>query len=68
MFASCTDSNEFWLSIVEKAFAKLHGSYEALGGGHALEAFVDLTGGIAEKIEIRPGNPSDISVGLRIPE
>ena len=41
--------------MVEKAYAKLHGSYEALVGGHALEAFVDLTGGIAETIQVSSG-------------
>ncbi|XP_049788597.1 calpain-9-like [Schistocerca nitens] len=29
---------------------RLHGSYESLAGGHALEALVDLTGGVAEKL------------------
>lgn len=41
--------------MVEKAYAKLHGSYEALIGGHALEAFVDLTGGMAERMQISKG-------------
>lgn len=57
LFGSCIVENEFWLALVEKAYAKLHGSYEALIGGHALEAFVDLTGGIAETIKISPGDP-----------
>lgn len=47
--------------MVEKAYAKLHGSYEGLGGGHALEAFVDLTGGIAERIRIVPGDYSTLN-------
>ncbi|KAK6625532.1 hypothetical protein RUM43_005831 [Polyplax serrata] len=54
IFGSCINENEFWLALVEKAYAKLHGSYEALIGGHALEAFVDLTGGIAETVRISP--------------
>ncbi|XP_069686510.1 calpain-A-like [Periplaneta americana] len=54
LYASCTDSNEFWVAFVEKAYAKLHGSYEALAGGHAIEAFVDLTGGLAEQLDITP--------------
>lgn len=33
----------------KKPTRKLHGSYEALIGGHALEAFVDLTGGHSRK-------------------
>ncbi len=46
------DDNEFWCSLIEKAYAKWYGSYQALTSGLASEAAVDLTGGIPEKIDL----------------
>jgi len=40
---------------LEKAYAKLHGSYEALEGGLVQDALVDLTGGAGEEIDMRSG-------------
>lgn len=48
IYARCTNNNEFWVPLLEKAYAKLHSSYEALVGGQAKDALVDLTGGLAE--------------------
>ncbi|KPM36322.1 hypothetical protein AK830_g10250 [Neonectria ditissima] len=45
-FAKCEDANETWLPLLEKAFAKIHGDYEALDGGWAGTAVEDLTGGV----------------------
>ncbi|KAK0056938.1 calpain-9, partial [Biomphalaria pfeifferi] len=45
--------NEFWPCLLEKAYAKLHGSYEGLEGGFTQDAMVDLTGGISEFIDLR---------------
>lgn len=42
--------------MIEKAYAKLHGSYEALNGGSLQQALVDLTGGIAEKLFLEAPN------------
>ncbi|KAK9123371.1 hypothetical protein Sjap_012973 [Stephania japonica] len=52
-FATSKKVNEVWVSILEKAYAKLHGSYEALEGGLVQDALVDLTGGAGEEIDIR---------------
>ncbi|XP_032902102.1 calpain-A-like isoform X1 [Amblyraja radiata] len=48
IYAKSEASNEFWPSLFEKAFAKLHGSYKAIEGGWTLDALTDLTGGVGE--------------------
>eukprot|EP00250_Pteridium_aquilinum_P020316 c24782_g3_i2 orf=517-6945(-) len=51
-FATSRRCNELWVSILEKAYAKVHGSYEALEGGFVHDALVDLTGGAGEEIDM----------------
>jgi hypothetical protein len=49
-FASCAHENETWLPLLEKAYAKVHGDYDAISGGISGEAVEDLTGGVTSKI------------------
>ncbi|KAK4497741.1 hypothetical protein PRZ48_010394 [Zasmidium cellare] len=53
-FGHCK-SNETWLPLIEKAYAKAHGDYAAIEGGYASEGTEDLTGGVAVSL-----NPEDI--------
>ena len=44
----------YWPLLFEKAYAKLHGSYACLAGGHSSDAFVDFTGGVCANVMLRP--------------
>lgn len=44
LFAGSVDQKEIWPLVIEKAFAKLNGSYEAISGGHICDALKLLTG------------------------
>ena len=46
------DPNEFWMSLLEKAYAKIHGSYEALDAGFMNESLVDLTGAAPGSVQV----------------
>ncbi|KAI1350961.1 hypothetical protein F5Y01DRAFT_284225 [Xylaria sp. FL0043] len=49
-FAQCEDTNETWLPLLEKAYAKAHGDYQAIEGGFTGEGIEDLTGGVTTEL------------------
>jgi hypothetical protein len=46
------EPNEFWVALIEKAYAKLNGGYKNLNGGAPIEAFTDLTAGVEQRFKL----------------
>lgn len=52
IFSYCNDKSEFWVQLVEKAYAKLNGCYEFIQDMDTREVLVDLTGGVCERFSL----------------
>ncbi|XP_077011748.1 calpain-10 isoform X2 [Tamandua tetradactyla] len=52
-FSRCQREDVFWLPLLEKVYAKICGSYEHLWAGQVADALVDLTGGLAERWNLK---------------
>ena len=50
LFMRSNKPNEFWAALLQKAYAKLDGSYGSIDLGDPADALSDLTGGVSETI------------------
>lgn len=58
IFCHAREKQEIWPAVLEKAYAKLHGSYEAIVGGRVDDGVADLVGGVQSHIDMGDLGPA----------
>lgn len=51
IYACSKDLTQVYVMLLEKAYAKLKGSYEAIDNGFSRQAMVEFTGGVCKQIK-----------------
>lgn len=46
------EPDEFWVALIEKAYAKINGGYQNMNGGAPIEAFTDFTAGVEQRFKL----------------
>lgn len=64
VFGKCSDPNELWVPLIEKAFAKFYGSYASIEGGFVRNALVDMTSGVSEMVDIKKKSLDELWIYL----
>ncbi|XP_076017093.1 calpain-1 catalytic subunit-like [Genypterus blacodes] len=58
IFVHSTTPNEFWPALLEKAYAKVCGSYAGMNAGTPAEALMDFTGGVHIYVDLKDPPPN----------
>ncbi|KAK2826319.1 hypothetical protein Q5P01_020533 [Channa striata] len=58
IFVHSKDPNEFWPALLEKAYAKVCGSYTDMNAGTPAEAMMDFTGGVHVSVQLSNPPPN----------
>ncbi|XP_076017094.1 calpain-2 catalytic subunit-like [Genypterus blacodes] len=58
IFVHSTTQNEFWPALLEKAYAKVCGSYADMIAGTPAEALMDFTGGVYIYVDLKDPPPN----------